>query len=432
MKFILSIALILLAFVPFKAQTTAAVLPDVTVSAEEADLRKQSFDKVWNTVNEKHYDKTFGGIDWLKVRETYAPKAAAAKTRAEFHNVLRQMLAELKLSHFGIYPKNSEIQAMRKASGTIGVELKMLAGIPVISRVDAGSPGADAGMRPGQAVKTIDSVAYADILKPLEASFANRKITAGVKNVQRERTLLAAINGKAGTTLKLEVLGENDKVLSFEIARKNFEGEMSQPFGNFPAQEVIFESKRLASGIGYIRFNMWIIPQIQKIRAAVKELGDAKGLIIDLRGNPGGIGGMAPGFAGMLMKEKASLGTMNLRDTGQKFIVYPQENPFLGKVVILEDYGSASTSEVFMAGMQEIGRARIVGETSAGAVLPSVMEALPTEATFQYAVSDYRSPKNILIEGRGVIPDVEVKLTREGLLKGRDTQLEAAEKLILK
>jgi carboxyl-terminal processing protease len=430
MKFILTLALLLFTFAPLKAQTTAAVMPEV-VSAEEADLRRQSFEKVWNTINERHYDKTFGGIDWAKVREVYAPKAAAAKTRPEFHNVLRQMLAELKLSHFGIYPKNSDIQAARKMSGTIGVELKMLAGVPVISRVDAGSPAAVAGLKPGQVVRKIDGIPYTDVLTQLDATFVTRKFTTGIQNVQRERTLLGMINGKAGTTLKIDVLDENDKVLSLEVARKNFEGEMSQPLGSFPAQEVIFESKRLPSGIAYIRFNMWIIPQVQKIRQAIKDLGDAKGLIIDLRGNPGGIGGMAPGFAGMLVKEKTSLGTMNFRDSEQKFVVYPQENPFLGKVVILEDYGSTSTSEVFTSGMQEIGRAKVVGETSAGAVLPSVMEALPTDATFQYAVSDYRSPKNVLIEGRGVTPDVEVKQTREGLLKGHDLPLETAEKIIL-
>ena len=67
---------------------------------------------------------------------------------------------------------------------------------------------------------------------------------------------------------------------------------------------------------------------------------------------------------------------------------------------------------------------------SAGAVLPSVFELLPTGWMFQYAISDYRSPKNILIEGRGVLPDIRVGTTRPALLAGRDPQLEAAIKLI--
>jgi carboxyl-terminal processing protease len=121
---------------------------------------------------------------------------------------------------------------------------------------------------------------------------------------------------------------------------------------------------------------------------------------------------------------------MKSRDNEMKFIVYPQGDAYQGKVVVLTDYGSASTSEIFAAGLQEIGRAKVIGETSAGAVLPSVFVKLPTGATFQYVVSDYKSPKNILLENRGAIPDTEIKLTRESLLEGRDLQLEEAIKQI--
>jgi C-terminal processing protease CtpA/Prc len=59
-----------------------------------------------------------------------------------------------------------------------------------------------------------------------------------------------------------------------------------------------------------------------------------------------------------------------------------------------------------------------------------VFVKLPTGATFQYVISDYKSPKNILLENRGVIPDTEIKLTRESLLEERDLQLEEAIKQI--
>jgi carboxyl-terminal processing protease len=76
--------------------------------------------------------------------------------------------------------------------------------------------------------------------------------------------------------------------------------------------------------------------------------------------------------------------------------------------------------------MQEIGRAAVVGERTAGAALPSIFQKLPTGALFQYAVADFRTPKGTLIEGRGVAPDVEIKLTRRALLDGRDSQLDVA------
>jgi carboxyl-terminal processing protease len=205
---------------------------------------------------------------------------------------------------------------------------------------------------------------------------------------------------------------------------------MSPRFGNFPPQYAEFESKRLDGGIGYIRFNIFVTPLMDRIRAAIRSMSDAPGLIIDLRGNPGGFGGMAPGIAGVLEANQSSLGVMKFRSGRQAFIAFPQKDPYLGPVVILVDGGSASTSEIFAAGMQELGRAVVVGERTMGAALPSVFGKLPTGALFQYAIADFRTPKGVLIEGLGVTPDLEVKVTRRGLLDGHDLQLEAAVSII--
>lgn len=87
---------------------------------------------------------------------------------------------------------------------------------------------------------------------------------------------------------------------------------------------------------------------------------------------------------------------------------------------------SASTSEIFAAGLQDHGRARIFGETSAGAALPAVIERLPNGDLFMHPMADLVRPSGERIEGRGVLPDVAVEVTREGLLKGIDAPLEAA------
>ncbi len=430
MKTVLTIALIAFGAFHSLAQASAVKVPSI---AEVNETRQNAFNQVWNTINEKHYDPTFGGIDWKKIRTVYEPQALVAGiSDKDFHDLLRRMLAELKLSHFGIHPPTAEMVAAQTGRGVTGIDVLMLDGLPVVNRVDAGSPAAQVGVKPGHIVFQIDGKPWKEVTAQLEAALAARKVTEGARKIYLERTIEAAINGKPDTTLVLEVLTTEDKPQKFNVVRAPFRGEMSQALGNFPPQEVVFESRLLSGNIGYLRFNMWVIPQMEKLRKAVAGFATAQALIIDLRGNPGGVGGMAPGLAGLLFKEKASLGSMKTRGGSMEFIAFPQKDPFNGKIVILTDHGTGSTSEVFAAGMQETGRAVLVGETTAGAVLPSVFEKLATGYLFQYAISDYRSPKNILIEGRGVLPDVEIKQSRASLLAGADAQLEEAIKLIQK
>ena len=119
----------LLSTVVVSAQTAALVTP------EFSPIRLDTFNKVWNTVNEKHYDPTFNGVDWAKVRIDYLPKAQAAKTDEEFHAVLRQMLGELKLSHFGVFQQAAATAGTADVPAVVGLDVVWLDGVPVIERV---------------------------------------------------------------------------------------------------------------------------------------------------------------------------------------------------------------------------------------------------------------------------------------------------------
>jgi carboxyl-terminal processing protease len=150
-------------------------------------------------------------------------------------------------------------------------------------------------------------------------------------------------------------------------------------------------------------------------------------VVIDLRGNPGGIGGMAMGMAGFLTdKPNLKLGTMYMREVTLNFIVNPRLEAFTGPVAILVDALSASTSEILAGGLKDLGRARIFGTRTAAAALPSQFERLPNGDGFQYAVANYISEGGQPLEGLGVTPDVEVKLSRAALLAGRDPVMDAA------
>ncbi|QYO66048.1 S41 family peptidase [Leptolyngbya sp. 7M] len=414
----------------FYAAPAQAPVVIVTPPDDAASRRLASFEKVWKTVNDRHFDPTFGGVDWGKIRLKYEPVTKRAASDEELHNILRQMLNELKLSHFGIHPMNLTAEQVNRETGYVGIDIIMIDGEPVVNRVDPGSPGDRAGVRKGFVISRIDAEKASEILIAYEKTLVGRALTEQSRKVYLERHLETRINGKPGSTVSLEFIGGNRMIQQTTITREEFKGEMSRPFGNFPAQQVHFESRSIAPDIVYVRFNMWVMPQLAKLRNAVRDLSTVSGLVIDLRGNPGGIGAMAPSLAGYLVSEKASLGTMRTRERSIQFLVYPQINPFRGKVVILTDHGTASTSEVFAAGMRDIGRATLIGGVSSGAVLPSVFETLPTGALFQYAISDYRTPKDQPLEGAGVSPDIAVDQATEALLAGRDAQLERAVEFI--
>lgn len=408
-----------------RAQTPVQpVVSGVSATDKPADERQQTFDIVWRTVKDRHFDPTFGGVDWDKVRQQYEPRLSAIKTDAELYRLLQQMLGELKQSHFNIVPPESVIadNAAEPPTGSTGIDVRIIDGQAVIVRVEANSPAAQAGLRPGFVVEQVGETKVEKlILQPGKGDLSEK-----VRLLQSTRRVLREINGEPGSSVKLSYLDGKNQSQTATIARVKMSGELSPRLGNFPPQYTEFEWKRLPGNIGYIRFNIFTTPISEKIRVALAELRDAAGIVIDLRGNPGGVAGIATGMAGRLSDKSGMLGTMKMRTNELKFAIFPQQNAYLGPVAILIDGLSASTSEVFSGGMQELGRAVVIGESSAGACLPSVFQKLPTGALFQFAIADFKTPKGVLIEGRGVTPDVEVKWNRASLLNGRDAQLETA------
>ncbi|MDP9053939.1 MAG: S41 family peptidase [Acidobacteriota bacterium] len=204
-------------------------------------------------------------------------------------------------------------------------------------------------------------------------------------------------------------------------------------FGNLPEMRLFFDSRSLADGAGYIHFNEFLDPAsiMPKFEAALGNFRNAPGIIIDIRGNPGGIGIMASGIAGFFIdREGQKLGEMKTRDTTLKFAIFPRPETYAGPLAILVDQGSASTSEILAGGLQDLKRARIFGTRTAGAALPSDIVRLPNGDGFQYAQASYTSASGRVLEGHGVTPDMVVEQTHDALLAGRDLVLEAADEWI--
>jgi carboxyl-terminal processing protease len=183
--------------------------------------------------------------------------------------------------------------------------------------------------------------------------------------------------------------------------------------------------------VGIVSFNIFLLqPSLQEVKQALRRFvaHRVKAVVLDLRGNPGGQGAMAIPVASLFVSGPVTLGTMHFRELTQTFTAKPEMGgvPFTGPLAILTDEGTASAAEILAAGLQEAKRAIVVGDTSLGAVLPSVIAALPGGAVMQYVVADFKTPKGVALEGRGVQPDRRVVETRAALRGGRDPVLDAA------
>jgi carboxyl-terminal processing protease len=428
LKLLAAAVLLCLAAQAAPAQTPAAQAePAQTAPADVSARRREAFEMVWRTVNENHFDPTFGGLDWAAIGERYRPLAAAAGTDAEFHGLLRRMVDELKLSHFAIYPPGAfdappaPAGGARAERGSAGTDVRVLGGQAVVTRVDKGSAAERAGLRTGHVILKVDKHDITQAIARINAS----DMSEGYKRVYMRAAALGALDGPSGARRVVAYLDGRDRRREATLTLPPSAEEMSEPVGLFPGVPTRFETRRFGD-VGYVHFNIWVVPQMEKLRSAVRELSDTRAIVFDLRGNQGGLGIMATGLAGLLTGEGFSLGTLMQRRGHMNFLANPQPGAYRGAVVVLTDGLSASTSEVFALGLQEAGRAVVVGETTAGAALPSIFTRLPTGATFQFAFADFKTPKGVRVEGRGAVPDVPVSLDRRSLLAGRDPQLDAA------
>jgi carboxyl-terminal processing protease len=177
-----------------------------------------------------------------------------------------------------------------------------------------------------------------------------------------------------------------------------------------------------------------MVPLAVSIDRALFEGRNARGLVIDLRHNPGGVLSMLMGLSGHFVDAPTSLGTLRTRESELKLLANPRlvapdgrrVGAFTGRLAILVDETSYSASEIFAAGMQSIGRARVFGSRTPGGALPAMMRRLPNGDVLEYAIGDFVTASGRRVEGTGVDPDVPVRVSRADLAAGRDPVLDAA------
>jgi len=414
------------------------ILSGCAVSQEataEAKLRMETFEKVWTTVKEKHFDPAQledpqRGLSWQALHDQYRPLVEKAESMNETRQIIRQMIAKLGLSHFQIIGSDiyKDLDAGPGGDGRIGVEVAVIDGKAYILRVEPKSPADAAGIQPGWRIvkaggREVDSV----LAKIAQAKDHPLRIPSTQRGF-----LLTRLSAMVGETVNVELEDGTGQLRSFAVKCDPPKGAATK-FGFMPAIPVWmeFQKKQTApnQAVGVFRFNLFLDPPrlIAEMQKAIDACATCRGFVLDIRGNPGGIGALAMGLGGFFVQEPGlQLGQMLRRDMNLNFILNPRMPGFQGPLAILVDGSSGSTSEIFAGGMQDVKRARVFGSRTMGAALPSVVEKLPNGDGFQYAVANYVSHGGKTLEGYGVIPDEEVALTREALLAGRDPVLDAA------
>ena len=384
-----------------------------------------TFEIVWKKVNDTYYDSAFGGLNWKDAHDRYLPQISATEKDEEFYRLVNKMLWELNVSHANLVPPGflARREPLVCAEGSPGIDIRVLNGVAVITSIKPGSPAQKAGLRPGYVIQAIDEI-------PVEQIVQEANLVVRPPNNSRNRiaiitkAILGRVYGTPGTEVSIGYSDERGEKSEKKLIRSKRSGRAVGP-GGILYLAVDLEARRLENGIGYIRLNTFQPPLVAQVSNAIKSLGNIAGIIFDVRGNAGG---EIEGMPNLFLKERALLYLSRSRKGETKILVNPANDAFKGPLVLLVDQLTGSAGELFAACLQAVGRGVVVGERSPGAVTESDMTPLPNGAIFMYPVAQLATPDGTVLEGHGVVPNIEVGLDREMLLQGIDSQLEAAKR----
>jgi carboxyl-terminal processing protease len=383
-----------------------------------------AFDDAWQTVRDAA--SVPDDVDWDAVRAELRPKVLAAATPEAARQVITDMLARLHRSHFSLLTETRD-----HGPDVVPVSVRAMAEGIVVTDVPAGSTAAAAGLRPGDRIVSVDGTTLPATL-PGEDSDESRAARLGAW-----RAATAALRGAAGSRAALVVRGADDLERSVVVPRSAAAGE-AVTIGNLPALHVRTwsDEARTPAGrrAGVFGFSVWLPAVDEPLARAMEADRGAAGIVIDLRGNPGGLADMIRGVAGYFLSQPALLGRMHVAGAELAMRANPRRStadgrriePYAGPLAILVDELTASASECFTGGMQGIGRARVFGVRTMGQALPAATRTLPDGEVLEYAVGDFVTSAGRRLEGAGVQPDEIVRVTVEDLRQGRDPVLAAA------
>ena len=394
--YLVGLAAILFAVNSIYLYTSNPLLENNTQNINTQKISYQKlYDKNWQVIKNEYFDPTFNHQHWSRWRNKYQNKI---KTKEDAKVAIETMLASLD-DPYSRYLTSEEF-AQQNNSIT-----SKISGIGVSIINDSGK------------------IRVVNVIESTPAQFADVK----------SGDIIMAVNGKSVSGLSLAevsnlVKGPINTFVSIDILR----GE-EKITKNIIRKEITVKTVKSSNDkdIGYIQITSFISKSTpNEFLEALENTSKAKGLIIDLRGNTGGLLANAI-FIANLFIDKGNLVSIVGRN-GYKYNIEAQDsNVHIDKpIILLVDGASASASEILSGALKDYNKAKLVGTRTYGKGMVQKIISMPNETGLNLTIARYLTPSGNDINKRGITPNVEVKFTQEDIEQRKDVQLEFAKTML--
>lgn len=348
-----------------------------------------------DTVRENYYDPTYRGIDLNAHFKSFEGKLKKSKSDQESMMILAAFLLALDDSHTNFLPPAFEQQL------DPGWEMMMMGESCVITQVDAQSDAEKQGLKAGDIVLSIDGV------KPLRKDLWKIEYLFRYLNPLKVRQLIVQSPGQAPRMVTVAVRTEKYKRLTEDDFLSRYKKERQRNV------KLVYP---LTDEIG-----LWKIPDLvnyddKELELLLTKIKSYKKLVLDLRGNNGGLSSVTASVIGCLFNRELKIYTVKDRKNNKPSFAKPhKKGAFEGELVVLVDSESASGAELIARIVQLEKRGRVIGDRTAGMVMRSLTfggsYTTPTLVFFssryaaQVSVADLIMTDGTSLESVGVKPD---------------------------
>ena len=351
------------------------------------------YHRAWELIKDSYYDRKYNGQDWEAWAHKYDGKL---NTQIEAEKAIKEMLVSLgdPNTRFLGVESFSDVKGQIQAK-LFGIGLNLCTNKEnkvVVVSAEEDSSASKAGIRAGDEIVEV-----------------NQKSIKG----QSLDKVVRKLRGENGTTVTVTFL-RGAKTMTASLLRDGT-----------PAKSVVYEV--LPGDIGYLRIRSFISQKLtDEVRAALSSLAEktdnhdpARALIIDVRGDAGGLLTNAIDLANIFLKKGVILQTVDTEEykTAQLATRSSIKNDL--PLVVLINKDTASSAEMFSAALQENGRARLVGQTSSGAGLIQSINVLGNGTGLNISIGRCLTPNSFDFNKKGIKPDFEVNLSADDLTSGK-------------